>query len=147
MIRNALRQTGRTVGAVSATSRVAMVSSKILHCSYNIGLAEIRPLSERVFVYCSSFTAFSSCCRAILLTKANYLVLPRPEPQHQQPSTQHQDKLEALPTQKPRPPRSLQSSSRELGEFKRKPALPRQVGSCPLGMPEFERRYTRANHS
>ena len=135
MFRNALRQSSRSVGAISATSRVAVVSSE------RPTTMLYRPGSP--FFACPSSTLgeIASHCQQL---KAHVHLLPRswtltitfhrPEQQHLHPSPSHQSKPEAMPQMpRPLPQKSLQSSNSAFAAYKRRPVLPRLDVSCLSG--------------
>jgi hypothetical protein len=134
MIRNALRQSARTVGAVAVPRGAALVSLKIhpthmptmsRHVCYYLDVA-LRSSRAALGALTASWLS--------LLNNANYLILPRAEPRDQQLSMEHQSKFEAmLPMLNQHQRKSLRSSSREFEAYKRKPVLPRQGVSCQLG--------------
>jgi hypothetical protein len=138
MFRNALRQSSRAAGALSASSRVASVSrstrSSATHCCAlasiaardtsrvtsrladdgqwpdGDGLGSIRELSTPAET--------DNFCRREL---------------HPPSSMAHRDKCETMPKPNPRPLRSPPSSSRESVVSRKSPASLRPVGSCPSG--------------
>ncbi len=108
MIRNALRQSARTVGAVSVPSRLALVSYK---GSLTIMLASRQDAISPLKVAVSSPQAiqlFFLLNGRHWLQKTNCLTLHRTDAQLQQRSMQRQDKPEnMLQRQKPHRQRSL----------------------------------------
>lgn len=108
MIRNALRQSARTVGAVSVPSRLALVSYKR---TVTLVLATrqyaITPLKVALPSY-QAIQLFLVLDGRHWQQKTNYLTLHRTVAQLQQRSMQRQDKPEAmLQRQKPHRQRSL----------------------------------------
>lgn len=134
MIRNALRQSARTVGAVSVPSRLALVSYKT---TFTLPLATRRYVIPPLEVPAASHEAIQLLQLLdgrLWWQKANHPIVHRTDAQLQQHSMQRQNRPELmLRRQKPRRQRSLRSWSRESEVFRRKPVSPRPVVSCPLG--------------
>lgn len=124
MLRNALRQSNRAVGAVSASGRAATVSLT------NLGQNPKRFLS--IALSSNGRTApvkrlrIAKCLRLTLI-RGLLTSLPRPEKQHPQFLRPLRIKHEAtLSMQKHLQQKSRRSWSKGFGEYKRKPVLPKQ---------------------
>jgi len=146
MFRNALRQSSRTVGAISASGRVAAVRPSIpnqmLHqaiCNQSRSIdnslrSSIDALVACVLVVGSCWASFNSYDLTFFRASANWHFLFRDELPHPQLSTQHQNKSEAThPLTRHRQPKCHLSSSKESEVSRRSPASPRQVVFCPSG--------------
>lgn len=150
MFRNALRQSTKAVGAISASGRVAAVSppntTRLLlqqrskrarstsQCLETSSLAPIE-LTERCIPMVESFSPssrqlpslFFSDFRLTDVHSSREELLPQP------PSTQPPSRPAPMLRPRLRPPRSRRSSSRESVVFRRRLALPRPAVSCLSG--------------
>jgi hypothetical protein len=139
MFRNALRQSTRAAGALSASSRVASVSrSTRPSAAHRRALAAIaacttsrapsRVVDDGQWPVGDDLTFIRE-----LSTLAETDNFPRREP-HPPSSTAHRDKCGTMPMPNPHPPRSPPSSSRGSAVCRKRPASLRPVGFSPSGM-------------
>ena len=133
MIRNALRQSVRTVGPVSVRSQLVVVSFERTITPMPATQSYVI-LSVEVSFAVQSSRAIVCIAQWVEMQKTDHLNLHRTDAWLQQRSKQRRDKSEAMrQKRKPRRPKSLRSWSRGSEVFRRKPVLPRLVACCPLG--------------
>ena len=134
MLRNAIRQSGRAVGAVSSSGRVVAVSS--LEPSRPLRYAAIGRTGTFVFdrAICEALKPFT-CSEWHWGRKiADHLILCSAGLQHLRHSMLPPNKLEATrPMPKPLQQRFPRFLSSVFGVYRKRPALRRQVVSCPSG--------------
>lgn len=145
MFRNALRQSSRTVGAISASGRIAAVrsphpkhlldlhfsSSSRSQCIREVHIHSIGALKRWRLMVGSCFGARQApTCNVFREEAKTNACHFRAEPPLLQLSMLSEP---TLPTQRPHQQRSLQFSSREFEVSRRSPVSPRLDESCPSG--------------
>lgn len=160
MFRNALRQSARAVGAVSASGRVASVSPSKAPATDPIGISRAAVsfccTSDIVFSGCRSVGCFwrlsqSPSSSSEQPSADDFCSRYRPEPLPLSTTLLQNSSEAMLPMRKPPLPRSPPSSNRELEVYKRSLVLQRLDGCCLLGvsiLPSVQQSYRshRANN-